>query len=218
MYNDILNFRQRTHIAAGKHLRKCDCSSRSEIGLSEGHIHYYINDDSNKDVITVGYSSANAVPINFGMNCGREHKREHTLFLVGLQKVGKEYMGAEHEQIATAVDSTINVKTNGDIMTLIVGAAITNKVRNEFIEDTSIQRSLSIVFERKSELRLEGLAHKVHQWYLCRMEGWFAADSDTISLNGWDRVGRCFLQTCGILFKDSEKSTYILFQNISNHV
>ncbi|PNX80720.1 polyamine oxidase-like protein, partial [Trifolium pratense] len=35
--------------------------------------------------------------------------------------------------------------------------------------------------------RLEGLAHKVLQWYLCRMEGWFAADSDIISLNGWDQ-------------------------------
>jgi len=38
------------------------------------------------------------------------------------------------------------------------------------------------------ESRLEGLAHKVLQWYLCRMEGWFAADSDTISLKGWDQV------------------------------
>ncbi|KAL5079711.1 hypothetical protein RYX36_008132, partial [Vicia faba] len=117
-----MDFRQRTHIAAGKRLRKCDCSSRSEIGLSEGHIHYYINDDSNKDVITVGYSSANAVPINFGMNCGREHKRA-SLVASHCLKIA-EYMGAEHEQIATAVDSTINVKTNGDIMTLIVGAAI----------------------------------------------------------------------------------------------
>ncbi|GAU12612.1 hypothetical protein TSUD_132220 [Trifolium subterraneum] len=63
----------------------------------------------------------------------------------------------------------------------------TNKVRNEFSEDMSIQRGLSIVFERKPELRLEGLSHKVLQWYLCRMEGWFAADSDTISLNGWDQ-------------------------------
>ncbi|KAL5072908.1 hypothetical protein RYX36_011892 [Vicia faba] len=51
----------------------------------------------------------------------------------------------------------------------------------------SIQRGLSIVFERKPELRLEGLTHKVLQWYLCRMEGWFVADSDAISLNGWDQ-------------------------------
>lgn len=36
--------------------------------------------------------------------------------------------------------------------------------------------------------RLEGLAHKVLQWYLCRMEGWFAADADTISVKCWDEV------------------------------
>ncbi|KAJ1394774.1 Flavin amine oxidase [Sesbania bispinosa] len=63
----------------------------------------------------------------------------------------------------------------------------TDKVRKEFSEDMSIHRGLSIVFERKPELRLEGLEHKVLQWYLCRMEGWFAADSDTISLKCWDQ-------------------------------
>lgn len=36
--------------------------------------------------------------------------------------------------------------------------------------------------------RLEGLAHNVLQWYLCRMEGWFAADAETISLKYWDEV------------------------------
>ena len=36
--------------------------------------------------------------------------------------------------------------------------------------------------------RLEGLAHKVLQWYLCRMEGWFAADAETISLKCWDQA------------------------------
>ncbi|KAE9596324.1 hypothetical protein Lal_00048834 [Lupinus albus] len=63
----------------------------------------------------------------------------------------------------------------------------TNKIRQEFSEDMSILRALSIVFERKPEFRLEGLAHKVLQWYLCRMEGWFAADSDSISLKNWDQ-------------------------------
>ncbi|GFP96397.1 probable polyamine oxidase 2 [Phtheirospermum japonicum] len=51
----------------------------------------------------------------------------------------------------------------------------------------SIQRAISIVFEKRPDLRLEGLEHKVLQWYLCRMEGWFAADADTISLKGWDQ-------------------------------
>uniref|UniRef100_A0A6M2EG89 Amine oxidase domain-containing protein n=1 Tax=Populus davidiana TaxID=266767 RepID=A0A6M2EG89_9ROSI len=63
----------------------------------------------------------------------------------------------------------------------------TDKVRLENNEDMSILRAFSIVFERRPDLRLEGLAHKVLQWYLCRMEGWFAADSETISLKCWDQ-------------------------------
>ncbi|KAK3183349.1 hypothetical protein Dsin_030635 [Dipteronia sinensis] len=63
----------------------------------------------------------------------------------------------------------------------------TEKVRQEQSEDMSIHQAFSIVFERKPELRLQGLSHKVLQWYLCRMEGWFAADADTISLNSWDK-------------------------------
>ena len=43
------------------------------------------------------------------------------------------------------------------------------------------------------EYRLEGLAHKVLQWYLCRMEGWFAADADTISLKSWDQASFCLI-------------------------
>ncbi|KAA8526187.1 hypothetical protein F0562_008074 [Nyssa sinensis] len=53
----------------------------------------------------------------------------------------------------------------------------TDIIRQEFSEDMSILQALSIVFERRPELRLDGLAHKVLQWYLCRMEGWFAADA-----------------------------------------
>lgn len=63
----------------------------------------------------------------------------------------------------------------------------TDKVRQEFSEDMSIRRAFSIVFDRRPDLRLEGLGHKVLQWYLCRMEGWFAADADTISLKCWDQ-------------------------------
>lgn len=64
----------------------------------------------------------------------------------------------------------------------------TEFVRQEFSEDISIRRAIAIVFDRRPDLRLEGLGQKVLQWYLCRMEGWFAADSDTISLKGWDQV------------------------------
>ncbi|KAM2653564.1 hypothetical protein EV2_025189 [Malus domestica] len=70
---------------------------------------------------------------------------------------------------------------------LVTKVGETDAVRQEFSEDMSITRAFSIVFERKPELRLEGVAHKVLQWYLCRMEGWFAADADTISLKCWDQ-------------------------------
>ncbi|XP_043700582.1 polyamine oxidase 2 [Telopea speciosissima] len=63
----------------------------------------------------------------------------------------------------------------------------TDKVRQEHSEDMSILRALDIVFERRPDLRLDGLSYKVLQWYLCRMEGWFAADADTISLRCWDQ-------------------------------
>ncbi|KAH0889878.1 hypothetical protein HID58_052307 [Brassica napus] len=61
------------------------------------------------------------------------------------------------------------------------------KVRDEEDADMSISQAFSIVFSRKPELKLEGLAHNVLQWYLCRMEGWFAADADTISVQCWDQ-------------------------------
>ncbi|KAF3960626.1 hypothetical protein CMV_014678 [Castanea mollissima] len=64
----------------------------------------------------------------------------------------------------------------------------TDKIREELSSDMSILNAFSIVFERRPELRLEGLAHKVLQWYLCRMEGWFAADAETISLKCWDQA------------------------------
>jgi len=62
-------------------------------------------------------------------------------------------------------------------------------IRNNFL--STIITLLGLVIDNISsslETRLEGLAHKVLQWYLCRMEGWFAADSDTISLKAWDQV------------------------------
>lgn len=64
----------------------------------------------------------------------------------------------------------------------------TDQIRKEHSEDMSIGRAISMVSERRPDLRLNGLGHKVLQWYLCRMEGWFAADADTISLKCWDQV------------------------------
>ncbi|KAM3320894.1 polyamine oxidase 2 [Capsicum chacoense] len=63
----------------------------------------------------------------------------------------------------------------------------TDQIRQENSEDMSISRAISMVFERRPDLRLAGIGHKVLQWYLCRMEGWFAADADTISLKCWDQ-------------------------------
>ncbi|KAF3778948.1 putative polyamine oxidase 2 [Nymphaea thermarum] len=62
-----------------------------------------------------------------------------------------------------------------------------DKLRDEISEDVSMRKTFSIVLERRPDLRQEGLAHKVLQWYLCRMEGWFAADADMISLKNWDQ-------------------------------
>ncbi|XP_039146721.1 polyamine oxidase 3-like [Dioscorea cayenensis subsp. rotundata] len=61
-----------------------------------------------------------------------------------------------------------------------------NKLRQGMSEDLSIAQAIASVMERRPDLRQEGLGHKVLQWYLCRMEGWFAADADTISLKHWD--------------------------------
>ncbi|XP_022857032.1 probable polyamine oxidase 4 isoform X1 [Olea europaea var. sylvestris] len=63
----------------------------------------------------------------------------------------------------------------------------TDKVRNEHSDDMSVRQAISIVLERHPELRQGGLAYEVLQWYICRMEAWFAADADMISLKAWDQ-------------------------------
>ncbi|PPD88646.1 hypothetical protein GOBAR_DD14431 [Gossypium barbadense] len=64
----------------------------------------------------------------------------------------------------------------------------TEKVRDEHKKDMSVLKAISIVLERNPELRQEGLAYEVMQWYICRMEAWFAADTDMISLKCWDQA------------------------------
>ncbi|KAL3845059.1 hypothetical protein ACJIZ3_002462 [Penstemon smallii] len=63
----------------------------------------------------------------------------------------------------------------------------TDKVRNEQNNDISVKEAISIVLDRHPDLRQRGLAHEVLQWYICRMEAWFAADADMISLKAWDQ-------------------------------
>ncbi|KAI3865121.1 hypothetical protein MKX03_024815 [Papaver bracteatum] len=70
---------------------------------------------------------------------------------------------------------------------LVTKVGISEKVRDEYGDDMSIMQAFAIVLGKRPDLRQEGLAHKVLQWYLCRMEGWFAADADTISLKCRDQ-------------------------------
>jgi hypothetical protein len=46
--------------------------------------------------------------------------------------------------------------------------------------------------------RLEGLDDRVMQWCVCRLEAWFAADADEISLKNWDQVSTHHLTTLSI--------------------
>ncbi|XP_038697275.1 probable polyamine oxidase 4 [Tripterygium wilfordii] len=63
----------------------------------------------------------------------------------------------------------------------------TEKVRDEYANDMSVLQAISIVLDSHPELRQEGLANEVLQWYICRMEAWFAVDADMISLKNWDQ-------------------------------
>lgn len=58
----------------------------------------------------------------------------------------------------------------------------------ECTNDMSMHHALLAAFERRPDLRLEGLAGKVLQWYMCRLEGWFATDADTISVKFWNKA------------------------------
>ncbi|KAI3665213.1 hypothetical protein L6452_43836 [Arctium lappa] len=63
---------------------------------------------------------------------------------------------------------------------------MTEKVRDENQYDLSVLQAISVVLERHPDLSQEGLAYEVLQWYICRMEAWFGADLDMISLKSWD--------------------------------
>ncbi|CAN6811383.1 unnamed protein product [Brassica oleracea] len=63
----------------------------------------------------------------------------------------------------------------------------TEKIRDETASDMSVLQGISIVLERNPELRQEGMAYQVLQWYICRMEAWFSVDANLISLKCWDQ-------------------------------
>lgn len=73
----------------------------------------------------------------------------------------------------------------GDVFKKILNE--TERVRDEHSNDMSVLQAISIVLDRHPELRQEGLSHEVLQWYICRMEAWFAVDADMISLQTWDQ-------------------------------
>lgn len=73
----------------------------------------------------------------------------------------------------------------GEMFEKILKEAV--KVREEHQDDMSVKQAISIVVDKHPELRQEGLADEVLQWYICRMEAWFAADVDSISLKNWDQ-------------------------------
>ncbi|QCE01119.1 non-specific polyamine oxidase [Vigna unguiculata] len=72
--------------------------------------------------------------------------------------------------------------------------AETVKVREEHPDDMSILQAISVVLNRHPELKQQGLAHEVLQWYICRMEAWFATDADMISLKTWDQASAIILE------------------------
>ncbi|KHN39505.1 Putative polyamine oxidase 4 [Glycine soja] len=72
--------------------------------------------------------------------------------------------------------------------------AETVKVRDEHPDDMPILQAISIVLNRHPELRQQGLAHEVLQWYICRMEAWFASDADIIPLKTWDQASAIILE------------------------
>ncbi|WMV17990.1 hypothetical protein MTR67_011375 [Solanum verrucosum] len=80
----------------------------------------------------------------------------------------------------------------GDVFKKILDE--TEKVRNENSNDISVLQAISIVLDRHPELRQEGVSHEVLQWYICRMEAWFSADADTISLKTWDQASSNWLE------------------------
>ncbi|KAH7351906.1 hypothetical protein KP509_19G019600 [Ceratopteris richardii] len=61
------------------------------------------------------------------------------------------------------------------------------KLRHVYKNDTSLFKAFSRVLEKREDLRLDGPAQQVLEWYICRMEGWFAADASKISLLSYDQ-------------------------------
>ncbi|CAI5977063.1 unnamed protein product [Closterium sp. NIES-64] len=53
-------------------------------------------------------------------------------------------------------------------------------------EDMNMEHALALVEQRRPDLTLQGVERRVLQWYLCRMEGWFATDLKNLSAKCWE--------------------------------
>ncbi|CAN1142090.1 Polyamine oxidase 2 [Linum perenne] len=103
---------------------------------------------------------------------------------MGANEVYVTYSYALFDMEGNQVPQELVTKVGEEFKEILAEAV---KVRDEHDTDMSIHQAFSIFFERRPNLRLEGIAHDVLQWYLCRMEGWFSADADTISFRCWDQ-------------------------------
>ncbi|XP_010528605.1 PREDICTED: probable polyamine oxidase 4 [Tarenaya hassleriana] len=89
----------------------------------------------------------------------------------------------------------------------------TEKIRDENTSDMSVRQAISMVLDRHPELRQEGIRHEVLQWYICRMEAWFAIDSDLISLRCWDQ-DECLSGGHGLMVQGYEPVIKTLANNL----
>eukprot|EP00271_Cylindrocystis_brebissonii_P020904 TRINITY_DN7200_c0_g2_i1.p1 TRINITY_DN7200_c0_g2~~TRINITY_DN7200_c0_g2_i1.p1 ORF type:complete len:505 (-),score=49.49 TRINITY_DN7200_c0_g2_i1:1246-2760(-) len=82
--------------------------------------------------------------------------------------------------------STELVARVGDVFEEILEETRKYREQTKMKSDVSMRTAMDYVYCSRPELRLSGLEYRVLQWYLCRMEGWFATDMDKISLQHWE--------------------------------
>ncbi|CAI5985525.1 unnamed protein product, partial [Closterium sp. NIES-64] len=62
----------------------------------------------------------------------------------------------------------------------------TRQICKNTSEDMNMEHALALVEQRRPDLTLQGVERQVLQWYLCRMEGWFATDLKNLSAKCWE--------------------------------
>ncbi|KAJ4844701.1 putative polyamine oxidase 4 [Turnera subulata] len=64
----------------------------------------------------------------------------------------------------------------------------TEKVRDEHPDDLSVLQAIGIVLDRHPELRQDGLAHEVLQWFICRMEACSKVDAFSVNIDYFSEI------------------------------